>query len=143
MQKEKVLIIEVENPLPGVWYGLQEGSGAGYQTIQIKEAKEDNLNFEFRVGIKGDPDKDPLPKLSGPFVQGPAAARFIYLNIGASAGQPASCWNRRMKIPLSGISWTMIGQDGVKLKTLVAGRGKDGGPNCATVKPFKGWDVVR
>lgn len=27
------------------------------------------------------------------------------------------------------------------MQTIVAGTGKDGGPNCGTVKPFSGWKL--
>ena len=47
-------------------------------------------------------------------------------------------WNRRLKIPLVGITQSQIDEilitQGV-LETSVPGTGKDGGPNCATVKP--------
>jgi Family of unknown function (DUF5990) len=28
------------------------------------------------------------------------------------------------------------------LETKVPGTGRDGGPNCATVKPFEGWNQI-
>jgi hypothetical protein len=28
-----------------------------------------------------------------------------------------------------------------KIETVVPGSGKDGGPNCGTVKPFNGWKL--
>ena len=45
--------------------------------------------------------KDDLPNFAGPFVQGPAGERFVYINIGTYAGQLNTPWSRRLKIPLS------------------------------------------
>ena len=51
----------------------------------------------------------------------------------------------RLKVPL-GITWQDIDKlmDDAKLVlgTSLPGTGKDGGPNCATVKPFEGWHLV-
>ena len=72
--------------------------------------------------------------------------RFVYINIGQSAGQIDTPSNRRRKIPLTGITQSQIDEipktNGV-LETSVPGTGKDGGPNCATIKPFSGWSVVQ
>ena len=76
--------------------------------------------------------------LGGPYVQGPPRQRFVYLDIGTYAGQADSCWSRRLKIPLDGIPAKLMGAGGV-LEACVAGTGRDGGPNCATVKDFAGW----
>jgi len=79
-------------------------------------------------------------------VQGPTNGRFIYIGIGTLAGQLGSIWSRRLKIPLQGITWEMIEQllddSNSILETRVPGTGKDGTPNCATVKPFDGWYVT-
>jgi hypothetical protein len=79
--------------------------------------------------------------LGGAFVQGPRRQRFVYVNIGTYAGQADSCWSRRLKIPLDGIPAKLIGAGGV-LEAHVPGTGRDGGPNCATVKDFEGWKPV-
>jgi len=58
------------------------------------------------------------------------------------------CWptrlllSRRLKVPLSGITMAMIKSQAV-LEARVPGTGKDGGPSCATVKPFGGWKLLR
>jgi hypothetical protein len=78
-------------------------------------------------------------------VQGPANERFIYIDIGTYAGEPGATWGRRLKIPLKGISKEMISEllsgTGKMLETKVPGTGRDGGPNCGTVKPFGGWHL--
>ena len=80
-------------------------------------------------------------------MQGPVGERFVYIDIGTCAGQIDSNWSRRLKIPLRGITWNMIQQLETNahsfLETHVPGVGRDGGPNCATVKPFDGWKLVK
>ncbi len=84
-----------------------------------------------------------LPDFSGPIVQGPPNGRFIYIDIGSYAGVAGAAWNRRLKIPLTGITPQMmkglLAGAAMQLETKVPGTGKDGITNCATVKPFSGW----
>ena len=85
------------------------------------------------------------PTLNGPFVQGPPAERFVYLDIGTYAGQTDTQWSRRLKVPLAGITAKMVEQvsGSAVLEASVPGTGRDGGPNCATVKDFSGWSLKR
>ncbi len=132
-------------PPAGVMFGLQKGSGNNYEVVQKQVSGVDNLVFSFDVTIKGNRQKNPLPGFSAPFVQGPAAGKFVYIDIGKYAGQLNSEWARRLKVPLTGITWDDIElavRNGI-LQTSVPGTGKDGGPNCATVKPFDGWEVSK
>ncbi|MGH9874029.1 MAG: DUF5990 family protein [Pyrinomonadaceae bacterium] len=147
MERELTLRIVVEKPPAGVYLGLQKGRGSNYETVQAIESKTDDLQFEFSVRVQQ--GKDGNPSFLGPFVQGPPHERFVYLDIGTYAGQTNTPWSRRLKIPLTGITWKLVEQ-AVKapaalkaLETRVPGTGKDGGPNCATVKPFAGWKVSR
>lgn len=143
MEQSINLQIILLKPTPGVVFGLQKGAGNNYETEQKQRTDSKDLSFTFPVTIKGDPSKDQYPKLSGPFVQGPASGKFVYIDIGTYAGQFDSNWSRRLKIPLAGITWKDIESlksDSILL-TSVPGVGKDGGPNCATVKPFEGWRV--
>ena len=68
--------------------------------------------------------------------------RFIYINIGTLARQIDAIWNRRLKVPLRGITQEMFSEasqnDTFCLETVVPAIGKNGTPNCATVKPFAG-----
>ncbi|MBN8821989.1 MULTISPECIES: DUF5990 family protein [unclassified Spirosoma] len=143
--QELPLRIVLVNPPAGVDFGLQQGSGHTYQTIQTQRSTTHNLVFSFTVRVKGDAATDPAPTLLGPFVQGPPSGRFVYLDIGTAAGQVDSAWSRRLKIPLT-ITWPLIEQVSTHpepmLETQVAGTGKDGTPTCGTVKPFAGWQVV-
>jgi hypothetical protein len=90
--------------------------------------------------------KEGQPNFLGPFAQGTAADRFVYLDIGTYAGQKNTSWSRRLKIPLAGIGWDLITaatESRDVLETRVPGRGRDGGPTCGTVKPFSGWYVKK
>jgi len=130
-------------PTPGVDFGLQKGRGNQYETIQKQRSENRDLVFEFEAQSKktdtGEPD------YSGPIVQGPKGERFVYIDIGTCAGQKNTEWTRRLKIPLRGIDWKLLEQSQENTRqffeTRVPGVGKDGGPNCATVKPFDGWKI--
>ena len=143
MEHELKLRIVLEKPPAGVDFGLQKGRGVDYETIQTQRSKGPDLHFELTVRAKHTSKNDP-PNFLGPFVQGPTGERFVYIDIGTYAGQLGTCWSRRLKIPLRGITWEMVEEvaDGESvLETLVAGTGKDGSPSCATPKPFSGWKL--
>ena len=138
--------IVLEKPPTGVDFALQKGKGSNYEIVQKQRSGKGDLRFEFTArAVDGARGAD--PNLLGPFVQGPTGERFVYLDIGTAAGQLDSKWSRRLKVPLAGITAEMIRQvekDGkLILETRVPGTGKDGGPNCATVKPFAGWKLVQ
>ena len=132
-------------PTAGVVFGLQKGFGNNYETIQKQRSAAQDLCFQFPVKVKGEKQKDHSPKLSGPFVQGPAGNKFVYIDIGTYAGQIDTPWSRRLKVPLTGITWEqvdkLISNPNFVLESRAQGTGKDGGPNCATVKPFDGWHL--
>jgi len=145
MERELTFRIIVETPPAGVDFGLQKGRGSIYEVIQKQRSGLSDLSFIFTAGVKG-VSKDPGgPDFTGSFIQGPRGQRFVYIDIGSAAGQTDSPWSRRLKIPLSGITWDMIEQAAdnprAVLQTRVAGTGRDGGPTCGTVKPFDGWNV--
>jgi len=145
MEIELTLQIILTSPTTAVDFGLQKGTGNNYETVQKQRSTSQNLSFKFTVIVKGDKQKDAEPKFSGPFVQGPSAGKFVYIDIGTYAGQTNTQWARRLKIPLYGITWDQV--EKIKsnpdfiLECRVPGTGKDGGPNCATVKPFDGWQL--
>ena len=140
MERQLTLRIIVESPPGGVDFGVQEGHGNDYKTVQKQRFTKQNLRFEFPIRVKE--GKNGEPNFLGDFAQGPANNRFIYLDIGTFAGQTNTTWSRRLKIPLAGITWPMIEQASdasVIIEARVPGTGKDGGPTCGTVKPFSGW----
>ncbi|HTE23203.1 DUF5990 family protein [Flavitalea sp.] len=144
MKLQLPIRIILEAPPAGVDYGIQKGSGNNYETIEKQRSDGRDLQFNFSIMIKNtDPSS---PDFSGPFVQGPAGERFIYIDIGTTAGQFGTSWSRRLKIPLKNISMetpdVLSGNSTVIMVTKVPGTGKDGGPNCATVKPFAGWHFI-
>jgi len=136
--------IILQSPPPGTDFGLQKGSGSVYETVQTQRSVKGDLHFHCPIRIKK--DKSGQPDFFGPFAQGVNGQRFIYIDIGTYAGHAASLWGRRLKIPLTGITWDMIGRlqqkPGAVLTTSVPGTAKDGTPTCATVKPFGGWAVL-
>ncbi|MGI9165522.1 MAG: DUF5990 family protein [Pyrinomonadaceae bacterium] len=145
MEHELPLRIILEKPPGEVDFGLQKGRGSSYETIHKQRFTGKDLHFEFTVRVKAGRN-DEIPNFLGSLVQGPPGERFIYIDIGTCAGQTDTGWSRRLKIPLRGISWDMIDRvltdEESLLETRVPGTGKDGGPNCATVKPFPGWKPV-
>ena len=145
METEITLQIILIKPTRETEFGLQKGSGNNYETVQKQRSDSNDLFFKFSVKVKGERQKDLSPKFSGHFVQGPAGNKFIYIDIGTYAGQTNTGWSRRLKIPLNGITWNDIDKlnsnPKLILETSVPGTGRDGGPNCATVKPFDGWQL--
>ena len=141
MNQELTIRIILESPPTGVDFGVQKGSGNKYETILKQRSGKSDLCFEIKISVKE--SKTSLYDFAGPYVHGPANERFIYVDIGTAAGQVNSAWTRRLKIPLRDISSETIKQiladSSLVLETKVPGTGRDGGPNCATVKPFAGW----
>lgn len=145
MNQELSIRIILESPPSGIDFAIQKGSGNNYETILKQRSGKEDLCFEFTIVVK---EKEPASyNFTGPYVQGPANERFIYVDIGTAAGQFDSVWTRRLKIPLRDISAETIQQlladSSLVLETKVPGTGKDGGPNCATVKPFPGWHIAK
>jgi Family of unknown function (DUF5990) len=140
------LRLVLKQPPPGVEFGLQKGRGSIYETVQKRISTGKNLHFDIRIEVET-VRGNRLPTLRGPFVQGSPGERFVYVDIGKYAGQEDSPWSRRLKVPLSGITSDMVermsGDSHAVLEARVAGTGRDGGPNCATVKPFDGWKLTR
>lgn len=145
MDQELAFRIVLEEPPSGVDFALQKGKGTSYEIIQKQRSGSKELCFEF-TARPAPGAKSGEMRLHGPFIQGPPGARFVYVGIGAFAGQTGG-WSRRLKVPLNGVTAEMVSQvqkdPRLIFETRVPGTGKDGGPNCATVKPFAGWKLVR
>lgn len=133
-------------PPAGVAFGIQDGKGSDYKTIQIQESRGDDVAFCCSVTVKNN-RADGLPNFLGPLTHGPPSERFIYIGVGKLAGQISSPWERRIKIPLNGITWDLIGKVASKSKQILEARfpgtAKDGGPSCATIRPINGWTICR
>lgn len=144
MEQELTFRIILENPPPGIDFGLQKGRGNEFEIVQKQRSQKGDLSFEFDARVKE--GKDGSPTLLGPFVQGPPQERFVYINIGTFAGQTDTPWSRRLKVPLREITSDVVNQAtrGTKvLEARVRGTAKDGSPTCATVKPFTGWKLSK
>lgn len=143
MEQELPLRIVLVKPPAGVDFGLQKGHGNSYETVEKQRSNGEDLVFEFTVRVNT--SRAQLNFL-GPFAQGTPKDRFVYIDIGAYAGQHGTAWSRRLKIPLTSITAKMIkdvlATSKSRLETRVPGTGKDGGPACASVKPFPGWTQV-
>jgi len=137
------LRIIIEQPLPGVALALQHGKD-GLQMPTAASPAQVVFDFSVRVGT---PQADRAPNFLGPFAQGPAAGRFVYVGVGRRAGQAKSVCDGRMKVPLTGISQAQVKDvasgSGKRLAVHVPGRNPKGGPTVATVKlPEDAWTVV-
>jgi hypothetical protein len=129
--QQVLMRIIVENPPVGVRFAVQQGKD---ELLDPKTSNPKRLVFEFSIRVRNDrPDG---PNFLGPFAQGPAGARFVYVNSGMMTGERRSGWTRRAKIQLAGITWALITKaigDGSCLEARIAGTARDGGPACATV----------
>ena len=137
------LRITVVKPLRDVPLCLQQGKD---ELVPPSAVSGEQVSFDFTVNIANDRTNGP-PNFRGPYVQGPPAGRFIYINAGTYAGQADSCWSRRAKVPLAGITWELIeevlSKSGAVLEARIAGTAGDGGPACATVRLLAGgWQVL-
>lgn len=144
MKSDEVrLRICVIGPPPGVVFCLQRGKA---ELVSPVLADGSDLAFDFTARIGERPDGSG-PNFLGPFTQGPVSARFVYVNSGTCAGQWGSCWTRRAKVSLFTIGASLVEKalrsPGAVLEARIQGRGKDGGPACATVPLLDGgWRVV-
>lgn len=138
MKPQIRLRIIVVDPPPNVAFAIQLGRS---EMLPAVHASKERLTFEFQLTV-ADANADP-PRLTGDCAQGPAQKRFVYVNSGSMAGQDASCWTRRAKIPLYGITCAtlqkVLEEKHSVLETVVSGRSKDGGPACATVPLLTPW----
>jgi hypothetical protein len=146
MKSEVQVRLVLVDPPAGVDFGIQRGAGTDYESVLVQQRKRGDLCFDFPMTVV-DNRKDGLPNVQGPFAQGPPAGRFIYVDVGTYAGQKNTQWSRRMKVPLQGITWPLIRKamntPDAKLSARIPGTGKDGGPNCATVKLLGTWQVTQ
>jgi len=145
MASEVPIRLILVDPPPAVDFGIQRGSGSEYETVLVQQHRGQDLSFDFSVSVEEN-RKDGLPNFKGPFVQGPASKRFVYIDVGTYAGQKDTQWSRRMIVPLRGITWAAIkkalSKGGRRLSARIPGTGKDGGPNCATVQLLGVWHVL-
>jgi uncharacterized protein DUF5990 len=146
MNAEVPMRLVLVAPPDGVDFGLQRGKGSNYETVAVQQrGPSKDLTFDFSLTV-AESAKGTEPNFLGPFAQGPAAGRFVYVDVGTYAGQKNTPWSRRIKIPLGGITWALIKKTlktpGARLVAKIPGTGKDGSPSCATVRLIGDWEVV-
>ena len=133
------LRITLVAPPRGVLFCLQ---GRGREPVGQTLSKGEDLVFD--LAVRAD-ESGAQPRFLGPFTQGPPAQRFIYVCSGTMAGEAGSCWTRRAKVPLSGISHELLkdwrASAAARLEARIRGTAKDGGPACASVEILGGWCV--
>jgi len=130
------LRIIVENP--PVRFAVQRGKD---ELLEAASSSAKEQVFEFSVRVRD--DGSGAPNFLGPFAQGPVGGRFVYVNSGIMAGDANSDWQRRAKVPLSGIAWSMI-KKGSVIEARISGTARDGGPACATVPLLGGgWKIAQ
>ena len=139
---ELAVRIVVMNPPAGVAFAVQEGQSA---LLQPSEIRKQHIVFGFSVRV-GDKVTGEGPNFLGSFVHGPRGGRFVYVNSGKRAGQSNTEWDRRAKVPLAGIGWSVItaatAEPGAVIEGRVNGVGRDGGPSCGSVHLIGAWQVI-
>ena len=143
MDSEIPLRITVVNPPQDVDFCLQRGRA---ELVSRTRSDGQPLSFDFTVRARLSPDGESV-NLTGPFAQGPPAGRFVYVNSGTLAGQADSCWTRRAKVPLTGITRALVeallASPGSWLEARIPGMARDGGPASATVPLLgEGWSLA-
>ena len=137
------LRITVLKSPPGILWALQLGAN---ELVKPSASTKSQISFDFTLDVV--PDATVVGfRLAGPAVQGRVGERFVYLCIGAYAGQLDTQIGRRAKIRLEGITRKLIAASkakrGGRLEVEFAGTDSKGGPACATVPLLgKGWHVA-
>ena len=135
--QEITLRLTIEDPVAGVRYSLQDKAS---QPVCALTAAAAPLSFDVPVRVADGPKG---PRFLGPFVrsEGPER-RFVYVAIGAQAGDRGSAWSRRAKIDIHTLPAELLARalDGAVLEARLPGRDKAGAPACATLKPQ--WAVA-
>lgn len=135
------LRVVLRRPPAGVRFAMQHGAakaGGLADIVDVQEA-DGRGDLAFECVIRVQPREDGTLRFLGPSVHGATSARFLYITVGKRAGQPTSPWDRRAKIPLSGITpallRSVLATPGAVLEATIEGTLPDGSPTCAT-RPF-------
>ncbi|HTD74360.1 MAG TPA: DUF5990 family protein [Steroidobacteraceae bacterium] len=133
----------VIDPPPNILWALQLGQD---EMVEPTASTKSRISFDFTVEVVEDSSPAGF-RLRGPAVQGKRGGRFVYLRIGAYAGQAGTTMGRRAKIGLEGISRKLVEAAKAKrsgvLEAQFAGTDRKGEPACATVPLLgTGWQVA-
>lgn len=126
------LRLVITDPVPGVRYSLQKDQ-AFHEPVT---AADGPVSFNVPVRLADD------DLLLGPFVRRDGKERrFVYICTGRSAGDHATPLDRRAKVDVHDIPGILLdrARSGAVLEVGLPGRGRDGSPACATVRPVKAW----
>jgi len=139
--------IVVRRPPPGVPFAMQRGPTATAELVPPVQVTTDSLSFELTLRL-GPPLRGTQLRFLGPYAHGPPESRFLYVNSGQLAGDPTSCWSRRAKVWLRGITAeqvrAVLSNEGTVLEAEIEGAGRDGGPVCASTNVLgEGWRLAR
>lgn len=121
-------------PPAGVSVALQTGKGSA--GVPTGVAKTTGGDMEFSVPLTVSKLEAGSVSFSGPFVQKDDKGQFVYLRWGRSAGDPATCVDRRTKVYLHLLTADLVAralESGDPLCLSFEGTAKDGHPACATV----------
>jgi hypothetical protein len=137
------LRITVVDPPPNILWALQLGRE---EIVKPTSCTKTRISFDFTVDVVEDSSAVGF-RLRGPAVQGRPGERFVYLRMGAYAGQVGIAAGWRAKIGLEGISRKLLAAVKTKhsgiLEVQFAGTGPKGGPACATVPLLgTGWHIA-
>lgn len=130
------LRLTIADPVAGLHYSLQDKTNAPVGPVI---ATTTQLSFDVSVRLADD------GRMLGPFVRTEGKVRrFIYIAIGGQAGDCATPISRRAKIDVHDIPADLLSlaRQGHVLEAVLPGRGRDGTPACATVRPLEGWRRV-
>ena len=137
------LRISVVDPPANISWALQLGRD---ELVEPTASTSSRISFEFSVEVVAG-DSPGAFRLRGPAVQGRPGERFVYLCVGAYAGQVGAPASGRAKISLEGITPRLL--DEVKrtrsrlLEARFAGTARVGGPSRASVRLLgEGWRVA-
>lgn len=129
------LRLTIADPVPGVHYSLQKKDAV----FDPRIATDAPLSFDVPIRLTDD------GRFLGDFVRREGKdRRFVYIRIGQSAGQHGTPISRRAKIDIHDIPPDLLAQAraGRTLEIVLPGRGKDGSPTCATVRPLEPWRAL-
>ena len=142
--EELRLRVVLRDPPAGVRWALQLGRD---ELVPPVRATPDRVVLETVVTV-APPAADGTRALRGPAVQGPRGGRFLYARCGTMAGDHASPWTRRAKVPLPTTlddallaAWQR--DPSQVLEAAIAGTDRKGAPACASVPLLgDGWRLV-
>lgn len=133
MTETVTLRLTIVDPVPGLHYWRQDANNAPHD---IRLASDGPLTFDMPVDLRPD------GSLGGTFVRREGRVRrFVYIAIGGSMDGLAVV-SRRAKIDVHDIPADLL-KPGAVIAATLPGRGRDGTPACATVRPLTPWTAVR